>query len=367
MKKKILISGAGPAGLMFSLLLDKNKFDVTLVERAPTFVDMGYSIILWQRGYKILKKAVNNKNIRKAFPLNKFTIYGGDNMKPLQSSDTTKIGHSIKREHLIKLLSKKHTKKWGKNSVLFSNSIKNIDQENDKCKVNFINGTSGYYDLVVLADGMHSPLRSANFPSKVISQPYSIKYAWIKRGSGLKNEGIVGFMKGYVYLLQTVGRDALLAYYTHSNIHEDNLFISKLKNHFESERNGKFIINTKNSAVFASEEVEIEKPFNGRIVLIGDAYHGHPPTLAMGTSMAFEDADELANLLNTESFDGVDSILDKYAKHRIKKVRYVYGTQKFLEKLSISDSKLELLISEEIIKHGGWKIIEPVLRRTFIN
>ncbi|MES2930820.1 MAG: hypothetical protein V4665_03505 [Patescibacteria group bacterium] len=47
-KKKILISGAGVAGILCALLLDKEKYNINLIERAPSFRNIGFSITLWK-------------------------------------------------------------------------------------------------------------------------------------------------------------------------------------------------------------------------------------------------------------------------------------------------------------------------------
>ena len=44
----------------------------------------------------------------------------------------------------------------------------------------------------------------------------------------------------------------------------------------------------------------VERPWHrGRVVLIGDAAHSHPPTLTQGAAMGLEDASVLAELLTT--------------------------------------------------------------------
>jgi naringenin degradation protein FdeE len=49
----------------------------------------------------------------------------------------------------------------------------------------------------------------------------------------------------------------------------------------------------------------------GRVVLIGDAVHAPPPTLAAGAAIALEDAVVLGELLADASGDGVEAALAK--------------------------------------------------------
>jgi 2-polyprenyl-6-methoxyphenol hydroxylase-like FAD-dependent oxidoreductase len=60
----------------------------------------------------------------------------------------------------------------------------------------------------------------------------------------------------------------------------------------------------------------------GRVVLIGDAAHCCPPTLAQGAAMSLEDALVLAELL-TSGRDWDDALLQSYYERRIPRVRAV--------------------------------------------
>jgi 2-polyprenyl-6-methoxyphenol hydroxylase-like FAD-dependent oxidoreductase len=60
----------------------------------------------------------------------------------------------------------------------------------------------------------------------------------------------------------------------------------------------------------------------GRVVLVGDAAHACPPTLAQGAAMSLEDALVLAELLTgRESWD--EQLLQDYYERRIARVRPV--------------------------------------------
>ena len=105
MKKiKILISGAGPAGLAVALTLDPTHTDVTIIDRTSGYSTLGYSIILWKRGIDILKKFNARTSQPKLFPLDNFHIFGGDDMKKLVSINTKGFGASIKRNDLMQYL-----------------------------------------------------------------------------------------------------------------------------------------------------------------------------------------------------------------------------------------------------------------------
>lgn len=62
----------------------------------------------------------------------------------------------------------------------------------------------------------------------------------------------------------------------------------------------------------------------GRVVLIGDAAHVCPPTIAQGAAMSLEDASVLAEMLSEEQdWSSLDALLTGFYQRRIDRVRMV--------------------------------------------
>lgn len=369
-KKKVLISGAGPAGLAAAILLDQDKYEITVIERGPTFMNMGFSIILWQPGFDVLAKVLGTKNIDGLWPLNTFSVYGGEKVKLLQSADSTGIGFSIERKVLIEQLSKKYLQVCGDKSIKFNTSIKDTEFAEDMLQVTFTDGTKDNYDILIAADGMHSYSRMGNIKAELTSNDYKIAYGWVEPGSKLHDEAIVGYMKNYAYLIQTVDDKALLAYYHHSDSTDNSAFLDTIKHQIESQRGGTFTFDTKTAQTFMSEELRVKKPYNRNIVLVGDAYHGHPPTLGMGTSMALGDSCELAQLLNNintgQTFmRELNDAFITYTKKRKKEIAKTYDTQDRIDAMIFTTKARRVALTTMIIKYGGWNFIEPLLRDIF--
>jgi 2-polyprenyl-6-methoxyphenol hydroxylase-like FAD-dependent oxidoreductase len=73
-----------------------------------------------------------------------------------------------------------------------------------------------------------------------------------------------------------------------------------------------------------ADQVWVEVPVRGRVVLVGDAWHATTPNMAQGGSMAAEDALVLAQEL--AAGPGIDEALARYAVRRLPRTRHVQDT-----------------------------------------
>ena len=358
--QKILISGAGPAGLSLALLLDPAKFDVEIVERSKSFNTVGFSIILWKAGFDVLTEIAAESDLEKISDINSMSLFGGHDFKKLYSSDTTGLGHSVDREQLMKILSTRYLDKFGTKNIRFETSVKDITDNGGIADVEFNDGSTQSYDLVVAADGMHSDIRRKFFSAQVKSGPYRIVYQWLKPGSGLKEESIIGFIKEVVYLIQTSGNRALLAYYTQNDHDTEEAFLHELKQMISREYGGELELDEESRQIFAAEEVHADMHYDGPVALVGDALHGHPPTLAMGTSMALEDSAELAKQL--DEHDDLQDALKAFAKVRLDRMDHVYRAQGIVENMFITDSDMKVALSQGVVRYGGSIMLEHYIK-----
>ena len=73
-----------------------------------------------------------------------------------------------------------------------------------------------------------------------------------------------------------------------------------------------------------AEEVWVEEPVRGRVILLGDAAHATTPSMAQGASMAAEDALVLTQEL--AAAPGLGQALARYASRRLPRTRHVQQT-----------------------------------------
>jgi 2-polyprenyl-6-methoxyphenol hydroxylase-like FAD-dependent oxidoreductase len=83
------------------------------------------------------------------------------------------------------------------------------------------------------------------------------------------------------------------------------------------------------------EWVKLDRWYSGRVVLIGDAAHAGPPTMAEGGCMAMEDACVLAEVLGCA--ESVESALDSYITRRRPRADWVQQqSRRVVESLLLS-------------------------------
>jgi FAD-dependent urate hydroxylase len=209
-------------------------------------------------------------------------------------------------------------------------SLTALTQDDDRVWVSFSDGTSGDYDLVVGADGIHSTVRelavSASSPSYagqmvwrsvIPTRPRGILDMMVFMGEGCFF-GLVPMGEGHTYGFGAVG---------------GTRFNDPLVRRLERFRRRFAEFGAPVPAYLAAlqcdeqlhvgpiEWVELDEWYRGRVVLLGDAAHAGPPHMGEGGCMAMEDALVLADVLRKA--DNVESALEAYVRRRRPRVDWV--------------------------------------------
>lgn len=366
--KKVLISGGGVSGLATALLLDQKKYEITIIERASDFLSMGFSIILWQPGYEVLKNVLKKDKIKDVHNIKTMDFYlGEDDLKRLHNIDVSDLSYSVARKDLINLLAAEFTKRVGKKNIKFGCTIRKINKKKAKTEVSLSDGTSQEYDLVILADGIHSTIRNTHFETTTETESRFVTYAWLEEGSNLKDEGIMGSNNHSLFLLHSVGDRATLAFYNQGDTELNKKLFDSMDRLLKKRTGGRLKLDSQHMRDFPLEKVRVKKAFDEKIVLIGDAYHAHPPTIGFGTSAALEDAQSLATLLNSvpqkEFESSYQSYLQTYSSRRNDRINKVYALQDVVESVFGKEHhSIYIPIIHLLFTSGGGHIAEAWLR-----
>ncbi|MDQ0585469.1 FAD-dependent oxidoreductase [Streptomyces rishiriensis] len=207
------------------------------------------------------------------------------------------------------------------------------DQDADGVRVRLSDGTEGRYDLVIAADGLGSTTRAA---IGITAEPEPTGMAiWriaAPRPTGVTRTDLAYGGPAYIAGYCPTGESTLYAYVVEANRDRASIppdtyadEMRRLTRHY-----GGFWPEITEHITEPAEvnytwfdRMLVEGSWHrGRVVLVGDAAHCCPPTLAQGAALSMEDAWVLAQLL-TESDTWDDALFRTYYERRISRVRPV--------------------------------------------
>lgn len=344
---RILIVGAGIAGLTLAGLLKKDGFRPTIVERdtKEAFNASGYMIGLMPLGGQVLNKLdLYNDYMKKSLSISDYGLYSlkGKLLNHFgMEAIVSNLGsyQSISRPQLVELLlSKCDEPRYGL-------TVTAIDGTGDAKTVTFSDGTSEEFDLVVIADGIHSTTRQLAFGKDA--------YAYRQTGWG----GWAWFVDTPPELAHSYreywGSDRFMGLYPVEN-GKLGIFLGGNMKDLKEKGHAAVALDTakevKNSDIDFSallkplkdsddlfwwdfHDCRTEKWVNGNVVLVGDAADGFLPTAGVGASMAMDSAARLADELSRMSPQYLAYALRLYENHQKQRVVSAQNTSRTLGNL----------------------------------
>jgi 2-polyprenyl-6-methoxyphenol hydroxylase-like FAD-dependent oxidoreductase len=312
--KRVLISGAGIAGLTLANCLADSGWQVDVVEKADGERKSGYMITFFGNGWKVAEKMKMINPIKEIrYPAQEFQYV--DNLgKPYFNVcfELVKKGFDqeytyLRRPDLEHILLER-TKENSVN-IKYGTQIVKIDQTPSSVSVKLQDGDSNSYDLVVGADGVHSGVRKMVFGEE---QQFSRYLGY----------GIAAFQTTYqeeikdsIKIFQEPNRSAI--YYPVSAKTMDCVFLFSCNNteRIPKENYKNILIDNYADSKWINQDVihgasnesigffdilkqiEMEKWTKNRVCLIGDACACLSPFAGQGASMAMLEAFVLSNEL----------------------------------------------------------------------
>ena len=302
---RILIVGAGIAGLATYRALSLCGFRPTIVERNAGAGEGGAGLFLPGNSVRALGQlGLLDKLLEHSHPIARQRICD-ENGRLLNEIDTaefwTAVGprRATRRSTLWQLL------REGIEADVIATSVAAIDDGDDHCRVRFDDGRFADYDLVIGADGVGSRVRRLALPD--CREPeYVGNVCW---------RFIVHNICGVADWTVMLGRDrsllckpiSLSELYVYADLavprHEVSRYsaTTRLRPLFDGIAGPlQPVLGLAASAdVHFAELVRLrlERWYRGRVVLVGDAAHAGPPSMAQGAGLAIEDALVLADEL----------------------------------------------------------------------
>jgi 2-polyprenyl-6-methoxyphenol hydroxylase-like FAD-dependent oxidoreductase len=310
---RILIVGAGPAGLTLAGCLLQRGLQPTIVEKAPVARTDGYAVGLHLNGWNVADRlGVLEALRRNAMPLGE-ALYRDQAGRRLFSYDYGAIADSlggkmiaIMRDVLQRELLQAVQSRV---PIAFDTTVAAFEPRADKVDVTFADGRSDQFDLVVGADGIHSRVRELAFGSESqFIRPLGYRAAaWRMQAGGPLAASFVGHMavnrQAALYRVSDdqvatlfCWRDADTAYVPPEQ--RQAVLISEFGGWTEQIANAVRAPIDWSSAFFDTVAQIVMPSWSAeRVVLIGDAAHCQTFFSGQGTSMAMAGAFILAEEL----------------------------------------------------------------------
>jgi 2-polyprenyl-6-methoxyphenol hydroxylase-like FAD-dependent oxidoreductase len=332
----VLVIGGGIGGLTAAIALSRKGYPVEIIEKDPDWTVYGVGIIQQFNVIRVMGSLdLLDAYMAEAFGFDKTEMFTPTGQKiaefptPRLAGPEYPSNAGIRRTDLQRVLATKASELGVK--VRLGVTADRIEDDGNGVDVAFSDGTSGRYDIVVGADGVHSRTRTQILPDA--PQPrYTGQWVWrynfpqpddltgIRIFTGSRGAGLVPLGQGLMYMflvteepegfrLAVEGSAAILRDRTAGNAPQIVELASQI---------------TEDEGVVGRplETIFLEGAWHkGRVVLIGDAVHASTPHLAQGAGMAIEDgvvlAEELANAADPES------AFKAYRDRRFDRTRFI--------------------------------------------
>jgi 2-polyprenyl-6-methoxyphenol hydroxylase-like FAD-dependent oxidoreductase len=330
--ERILIVGGGIAGLSLAAALHRQGYTPELIERGARWPVAGAGINLPANGVRVLRAlGVGEAVAGVAAEIRRWGFYD-ERGEPLCETDLEDLwgevgpclGVTRVRLHEALLAGAAVV------PMRLGIALTGLTQKENRVQVTFSDGTSGDYDLVVGADGAHSTVRALavdpspprevgqiTWRSVISTRPRGVAHMMVLLGEG-RFFGLAPMGEGQTYGFGAI--DAERA---------DDPLEGRLERfrHRFAESGGPVpeylaaLREDKELYFAALVWVDVDRWYDGRVVLIGDAAHAGPPHMGEGGCMAMEDALVLAEVLRAA--DTIEDGLVAYVSRRRPRADWV--------------------------------------------
>lgn len=361
--QKIGILGAGIAGLSAAIALRKIGYEPLIFEAVQEIKPVGAGLGLGANAIKAFQKLdISDQVINAGRQLDVFDVLDEKGFIITHTDNlalSKKYGINnfvIERSKLHEVLSMNIPA-----ATIFKNkrAIK-FEYVNDQIQVFFQDQTHEVFDILIVADGIHSSIRNQLDPSaKLRYAGYTCWRALIEDSSNLNIHkssetwgrsgrfGIVPLANNKIYWFACINSSL-------NNMKMKSFKIEDLINHFKDYHDPicKILQQTSNDQLIWNDIIDLA-PLNkfayGKILLIGDAAHATTPNLGQGACQAIEDAAVLYQEIQKKS-DVAEAFI-QFEKRRLVRTQWIVKTSWNIGKLAQMESFLGITFRNILLRN----------------
>lgn len=336
--RNVLVVGAGAAGTATAILLAEGGVSVDLIDIKPDAGATGSGITLQGNALRVLRQlGVWDQVRRHGYPFDTLGLRAPDPDGSLivELTDVRTGGPDLpatlgmSRPDLTRILLDRAAAAGAK--VRFGTTYTTLRQDGEGVDVTFADAATGRYDLVVGADGIRSWTRRAlGIQLETRSTGMGIWRAFTARPASVTRTDLFYGGPSYIAGYCPTGEDSLYAYLVEDAqdrstlTPEESLAVMRQVSeayHGPWDDIRPTLTDPERINYTWFESHVLPAPWHrGRVVLVGDAAHTCPPTLAQGAALALEDAAVLAELLLAK---GTGDALQAFSDRRYDRARTV--------------------------------------------
>jgi 2-polyprenyl-6-methoxyphenol hydroxylase-like FAD-dependent oxidoreductase len=332
---RILVVGAGIAGLAAARALRLAGFRPEVVDKLPASTVAGAGIYLPGNATRALRELDLDAPVRpcgEVVTRQRFLDAGG---RQLCEVDLTRLWEGVGECRALPRADLHRVMLSGAGgAVRHDTEVTSVEVVGgETAKVEFRDGSSGEYDLVVGADGRRSAVRVMASLGSAAVPVGQVMYRSVVTGGPKVTDwiGLLGERAAFVVMPMGAGR--LFCYADEAGTAAPADPLARMRELF-----GGFggpvpavLDAIEKVQVAVTDEVEIGSWSQGPVVLVGDAAHATAPTLAQGAAMALEDAVVLADSLRGSAT--VAEALAGYERRRLPRARLVLESTRDRDRL----------------------------------
>lgn len=370
-RQNVLIIGAGTSGMALAALLIQRGFEPDIVEVRNEQVENDRTLQIWPTAAGILKSLrLYKKTLKASAIISSFEVYNSRN-EFLQSYDNSRLEQEYgpilltPRGKFIKLVSKLVPSNLLRKGIA-ATKLKEVD---DGVKVTFSDGSKGFYDCVICADGIDSKMRELVLGQQTSNFSGMIGWYFSVKPQFEFSEGIKSFRgeNGWIRLCK-IGDKV----YGFACVKADDLKVEDKRTALLKASFGKYpdivrkVVNLvqETNSVWNKGFYQLQSDIcsSGRIAFLGEAAYSFLPTTMLGDSMSLESAVVLADQLSCSDSKLVAKAFKAYERQRLYRIMGIqeHFMRKGLESFFKAESLAKVtdfskdLISEETYQ-SFWK------------